>query len=67
MVEVVGRSVETILADWRALERQIPNAPDTERPVLEARVAVLRAEYGSAIAARASEATELRETPILRR
>ena len=60
MVEVVGRSVETILAEWRAVERQLDATPETERAVLEACVAALREEHGAAVAARSIEADELR-------
>jgi hypothetical protein len=60
MVEVVGRSVETILEEWRAVERQLDAAPESERAFLEARVATLREEHRTAVAARSVEAEELR-------
>jgi hypothetical protein len=64
MVEVVGRSVETILEDWRAVERRLPNASEAERPVLEARIAALCEEHRCAIAARQVEAAELGGTAV---
>lgn len=60
MVEVVGRSVETILDEWRAVERQLDVAPETERASLEGRVTALREEHRVAVAARSGEAEELR-------
>ena len=63
MVEVVGRSVETILKDWRAVERQLVDASDVERPLFEARSAALREEHRAAITAREIEAAELSGTP----
>jgi hypothetical protein len=65
MVEVVGRSVETILEEWRAVERRLLNANEAERPVLEGRVAALCEEHRCAIAARQVEAAELRGTAIV--
>jgi hypothetical protein len=65
VVEVVGRSVETILEDWRAVERRLLNATEAERPVLEARIMALCEEHRCAIAARQGEAAELRGTADL--
>jgi len=64
MVEVVGRSVETILEEWRAVERRLPNATEAERPVLEGRIAELCEEHRCAIAARQVEAAELGGTAV---
>ena len=64
VVEVVGRSVETILEEWRAVERRLSNANEADRPILEARIAALREEHRCAIAARQVEAAELGGTAV---
>jgi hypothetical protein len=62
----VGRTVETILAEWRAREREL-EAPDAgDRKLLEARIAALRDEHRMAVAARAAEAEALRRAEGIR-
>ena len=60
MVEVVGRSVETILEEWRAGERELEGVSGNQRAVVEARVAALREEHRVAVAEREPLAEELR-------
>ena len=57
---IVGRSVESILAEWRALERDREVASRRSRHVLDARLEEQRDEYRVAMAAREAEARELR-------
>jgi hypothetical protein len=56
----LGRTVDTILAEWRALEREL-EAPDAgDRKLIDARIVALRDEHRMAVAARANEAEALR-------
>jgi hypothetical protein len=43
---------DTILAEWRAVERALETASDDEREDLEARAAALRNEYQAAVEVR---------------
>ena len=55
----MDRTIEVILAEWRAAEARLEREPsDVERQEL---VAVLRDEHAAAMEARASKADELRE------
>ena len=43
---MVDRSIDVILAEWRALERELERAPDAEaRAALEVRLEAIRTEY----------------------
>jgi hypothetical protein len=54
------RDVPTILAEWRALERQLDAASDDElRDALRARIGAVRAEHAEAMAERRDEADVL--------
>ena len=53
---IEGRSVESILAEWRAAERKREVAGLLSRRVLDARMEDLRNEYQVALAAREGEA-----------
>ena len=55
-----GRSVESILTEWRTLERAREVAGQLSRRVLDTRMDELRNEYRVALAAREAEARELR-------
>jgi len=46
------RSVDTVLAEWRAIERALETAREDEREDLEARAAELHSEYEAAVEAR---------------
>ena len=63
MVEGVGRSVETILEEWRALERILDHVSGDARDLLEARIAAVRDEHRAAVAALGPVADELRLLP----
>jgi hypothetical protein len=56
----VGRTVETILAEWRARERELGGLDRSARKLVEARIAALRDEHRLAVAARVAEAEALR-------
>jgi hypothetical protein len=57
---VVGlRPVEVILAEWRAAERELAEAPQEEWLAIMARIDQLQDEYGLAMADRQSEIEEL--------
>jgi hypothetical protein len=46
---MVDRSIDDILAEWRALERELERSSDAEeRARIEARLETLRAEYQAA-------------------
>ena len=53
------RSIDSILDDWRAAERELEAAPDDARPVASARVDQLREEYRAAMAGREGVVREL--------
>jgi len=53
------RTVEHILEDWRAAERDLEAAPETARLAIQARIDELREEHRVAIEDRASVATAL--------
>lgn len=53
----MDRTVETILAEWRAAEARLKDDPSN--PELQELVVVLRNEHAAAIEARRSEANEL--------
>lgn len=55
----MDRTVEAILAEWRAAEAERVNA--SFRPDLEARIERLRLEHAAALEARRREADELAE------
>ena len=65
------RSVQVILTEWRAVERDLdafdeerdPD-PDRDREFLQARIAALRAEHRAALAAREEEAERLRSLRV---
>ena len=57
---VDDRSVESILTEWRAVERSLATADEDDREELEARAAALRDEHHRALAAREVEASALR-------
>ena len=43
---MVDRSIDAILAEWRALERELERAPDPEaRAAIEVKLAAIRTEY----------------------
>ena len=46
------RSVDTVLTEWRAIERALEAAGDDEREDLQARAAALHTEYEMAVEAR---------------
>ena len=51
---MVDRSIDDILAEWRALARELERAPDdAERARIEAQLEAIRAEYQEAQKARA--------------
>jgi len=53
------RTVEHILEEWRAAERDFEAAPETARRAIQATIDGLREEHRVAIEDRASVATEL--------
>ena len=53
------RTVEHIIEEWRAAERELEAASGTARLAIQARIDELREEHRVAIEARASVATEL--------
>ena len=53
------RTVEQILEEWRAAERELETAPGTARLAIQARIDELREEHRVAIEDRASVAMEL--------
>jgi hypothetical protein len=53
------RTVDRILEEWRAAEREFEAAPETARLVIQARIDELREEHRVAIEDRSSVATEL--------
>jgi hypothetical protein len=53
------RSVDSILSDWRTLERELETASDDELPAIQARIDQLREEYRQAIHDREAMAHEL--------
>jgi hypothetical protein len=55
-----------ILAEWRALERELEGLDGIDRELVEARIAASREEHRLAIAARAAEAEELRRAEGMR-
>ena len=57
---MADRHVGDILAEWRAVEHELENAPDdVEREEIEARIFALRDEHASAMAANDAEAKDL--------
>jgi len=63
MVTPGGRPVEKILQDWRALERKLDTASETERSGLEEQIAAIREEHRLALAARQATLEALRRPP----
>jgi inosine-uridine nucleoside N-ribohydrolase len=57
--EMETRTVETILSDWRSLERELETASDNERPAIQARIDQLREEHRQAMHDREAMAHEL--------
>jgi hypothetical protein len=52
----MDRTVESILAEWRQLERELERASDADsREDLQARIAQIRDEHGRAVAVRLAE------------
>jgi hypothetical protein len=61
---MTDRSIGAILADWRALERELAATTDEVAiEDLQARIAALRAEHAAAQAARSDRLDELRRPP----
>jgi hypothetical protein len=58
------RAIHTILAEWRALERDLVTSGDDG---IAARLAALRLEYAAAVASREMTAEELSKPPGYRR
>jgi hypothetical protein len=59
---VIDRTVETILARWRQLERELEDTADGDRALIEARITAVREELRVAIEARWAEARALLES-----
>ena len=58
------RTVDRILEEWRAAERELEAAPETARLAIQARIHELREEHRVAIEDRASVAMELSQAQL---
>ncbi len=54
---MTGRSVETILEDWRACERELEIADDGIRALIEERIEAIGYELSMALAIREANST----------
>ena len=59
---MTGRSVETILEDWRACERELEIASDEIRVLIEERIEAIGHELTMALAIREANATYSAQT-----
>jgi hypothetical protein len=55
------RSIETILTDWRAAERELETALEDAKAAIQARIYQLHEEYQAAVADREAIAEDLRQ------